>query len=100
MKKLFIILLFTPFFSFTQIETPQPSPFSTLVQKVGLVDIKIEYSRPSTRGRQIFGNLVPYNEVWRTGANKNSTIEFSDKVMIGDVVVPKGIYAIYTIPGY
>jgi len=100
MKKIFIILLFAPFFSFTQIQTPQPSPFSTLVQKVGLVDIKIEYSRPSARGRQIFGNLVPYNEVWRTGANKNTTIEFSDKVMIGEVVVPKGKYAIYTIPGH
>ena len=101
MKKYFITsftFLLISFISFSQIQTPQPSPSSTLIQKVGLIDVKIEYSRPSMRGRQIFGGLIPYNEVWRTGANQNSKITFSDDVRIGTSKLSKGTYSIYTRP--
>ena len=81
-----------------QIETPQPSPFSKVEQKVGLTDMTIEYSRPNMRGRTIFGDLVPYGKMWRTGANKNTTISFSDDVTIGGKVVKAGSYAIFTTP--
>lgn len=81
-----------------QIVAPQPSPFSKVEQKVGLTDVTIEYSRPGMRGRQIFGNLVPYGEIWRTGANANTTISFSDDVKIGGKDLKKGTYALYTKP--
>jgi len=93
---LFIVLMAVP--SFSQIETPQPSPFSTIEQAVGLTDVKIEYSRPNMRGRTIFGDLVPYGETWRTGANANTTISFSDDVTIDGKSLKKGTYALYTVP--
>ncbi len=101
MKKLFIFL-FTGLMSLTiqaQLQTPQPSPMSTLKQKVGLTDVKVEYSRPSMKGRTIFGNLVPYDALWRTGANKNTTISFSDDVMMGEKELKAGSYAIFAKPG-
>lgn len=82
-----------------QIETPQPSPFTKIEQKVGLTDVTLEYSRPSMRGREIFGNLVPFDKLWRTGANKNTTITFSDPVTIGGKEVKAGSYAIFSKPG-
>jgi len=81
-----------------QIQTPQPSPFSKVEQKVGLTDVIIEYCRPGIRDREIFGNLVPYGEVWRTGANANTKITFSDDVKIDGKELKKGTYALYTIP--
>jgi len=81
-----------------QIQTPQPSPFSKVEQKVGLTDVSIEYSRPGMRGREIFGNLVPFGKVWRTGANANTKITFSDDVKIAGKELKKGTYALYTIP--
>ena len=93
-----VAFLFFSFVSFSQIQTPQPSPPSTLIQKVGLVDIKIDYSRPSMRGREIFGGLIPFDEIWRTGANQNSKITFSEDVEIEDSKVLKGTYSIYTRP--
>ncbi|MDR5590436.1 DUF2911 domain-containing protein [Christiangramia sp. SM2212] len=81
-----------------QIEAPQPSPFGKMEQKVGLTDVTVEYSRPGMRGRTIFGDLVPYGEVWRTGANANTKITFSDDVKINGKDLKKGSYAIYTIP--
>ncbi len=81
-----------------QIQTPQPSPFSKVEQKVGLTDVSIEYSRPGMRDREIFGNLVPYGKVWRTGANENTKITFSDDVKIAGKDLKKGTYALYTIP--
>jgi hypothetical protein len=81
-----------------QILTPQPSPFSKVEQKVGLTDVTIEYSRPGMRDREIFGNLVPFGEVWRTGANANTKITFSDDVKIDGKDLKKGTYALYTIP--
>ncbi len=81
-----------------QIETPQPSPLCTISQKVGLTDVKVEYSRPSAKSRKVFGELVPFGEMWRTGANASTKITFSDKVTINEVNLDKGTYAIYTIP--
>jgi hypothetical protein len=82
-----------------QIETPQPSPSAKIMQTVGLTEVTIEYSRPAMRGRTIFGDLVPYDQLWRTGANANTTIEFSDDVTIGESAVKAGKYAIFTKPG-
>ena len=100
MKKYLIIFTLLAFsYSFSQIKTPQPSPAASMNQMVGLTEIEVEYSRPSMRGREIFGNLVPYDKIWRTGANENSVISFSTSVKIGDRTVPAGKYSIYTIPG-
>jgi hypothetical protein len=81
-----------------QINTPAPSPLCKMTQTAGLTDITLEYSRPSVKGRQIFGKLVPYGEMWRTGANKNTMITFSQDVMIAGNEVKKGTYAIFTTP--
>ncbi|UJH67102.1 DUF2911 domain-containing protein [Allomuricauda sp. SCSIO 65647] len=82
-----------------QMQTPQPSPSSKLKQTVGLTDVVVKYSRPSMKGRTIFGNLVPYDKLWRTGANKNTTVSFSDDVTIGGKELKAGNYAIFTKPG-
>ncbi|MFA0963888.1 DUF2911 domain-containing protein [Roseivirga sp. BDSF3-8] len=82
-----------------QLDMPAPSPASTIMQKVGLVDAKVVYSRPSMKGRTIFGDLVPYGEVWRTGANASTKVHFSDDVMIDGQKLEGGEYALYTIPG-
>lgn len=74
------------------------SPLQKIEQKIGLTDITIEYSRPSKRGREIFGHLVPYNKLWRTGANRNTTIQFSREVIINKQRVEKGKYAIFSKP--
>ncbi|WP_452222635.1 DUF2911 domain-containing protein [Lacinutrix chionoecetis] len=100
MKNLLMIALVfvASFTTNAQIETPQPSPFAKVEQKVGLTDLTLEYSRPNMRGRTIFGDLVPYGKLWRTGANANTKITFSDDVMIGGKEVKAGSYAIYTTP--
>ncbi|MBP6181632.1 DUF2911 domain-containing protein [Flavobacterium sp.] len=81
-----------------QVKTPQSSPKATITQAIGLTDVEINYSRPSARGRAVFGNLVPFGKVWRTGANENTTISFSDDVVIDGKTLKKGKYALYTIP--
>ncbi|SMC36121.1 DUF2911 domain-containing protein [Moheibacter sediminis] len=82
-----------------QVQTPQASPSSEFEQTVGLTKIEVEYARPNVSGRTVFGDLVPYDKLWRTGANKNSTIEFSDDVVISGQKVKAGKYAIFTKPG-
>jgi hypothetical protein len=82
-----------------QISTPAPSPFAKVKQTVGLTDVTLEYSRPSMRGRTIFGDLVPYDKLWRTGANARTKITFSDDVTIGGKELKAGSYAIFTKPG-
>jgi hypothetical protein len=82
-----------------KLEFPAPSPGCTLKQRVGLTDIEIVYSRPSAKGREIFGGLVPYGEIWRTGANQSTKVTFSTDVKLNGADVPAGTYAIYTIPG-
>ncbi|MDF0716512.1 DUF2911 domain-containing protein [Muricauda sp. 334s03] len=100
MKK-FAFLLFAVSMCFSleaQIQTPAPSPSSTLEQKVGLTDVTVKYSRPSMKGRKIFGGLESYGEIWRTGANENTTISFSDDVTVEGKELKAGTYAIYTRP--
>lgn len=101
MKKLLLLVCaFTTTFALqAQLETPAPSPFQKIEQKVGLTDITLEYSRPSMKGRVIFGGLEAYDEIWRTGANANTKITFSDDVMVGGKELKAGSYAIYTRPG-
>ena len=82
-----------------QFETPQPSPKATLSQRVGLTDVSISYSRPSVKGRTIWGDLVPYDKPWRTGANQATTITFSDAVTVEGQKLAAGTYSIVTIPG-
>lgn len=81
-----------------QVKTPQPSPSAKVMQKVGLTDVTVEYSRPGVKDRVIFGDLVSYDKMWRTGANKNSMITFSDDVTIAGKEVKKGTYAIFVKP--
>ena len=100
MKKL-SLLLFALVLSFSvqaQINTPAPSPFSKVEQKVGLTDVSLEYSRPSMRGRTVFGDLVPYDKLWRTGANGYTLISFSNDVTIDGQDVKAGTYSIFTKP--
>lgn len=82
-----------------QITTPAPSPESTVKQKVGLTDVEIVYCRPGVKERKIYGDLVPFGEIWRTGANASTKIKFSHDVKLGMQEVPAGEYALYTIPG-
>ncbi len=78
-------------------ELPQASPKSTISQQIGLTDFSISYSRPSVKNRDIFGNLIPYGKHWRLGANKNSTLSFSQDVQIGKTRVPAGKYSLSAI---
>ena len=81
-----------------QIKTPAPSPGATIEQKVGLTDISITYSRPHKRDRKIFGSLVPFDKMWRTGANKNTIITTSDILIFGNDTLKAGSYSIFTVP--
>ena len=81
------------------LKLPAVSQKSSISQTVGLTDITIVYHRPGVKGRQIWGDLVPYDKVWRTGANEATTIEFSTDVTIGGQKVPAGKYSLHTIPG-
>lgn len=100
MKKILIALAFiiSPLLAGAQLKTPQASPKATVFQTVGLTDVEIVYSRPAARGRAVFGNLVPFGKIWRTGANENTTISFSEDISIDGKTLPKGKYALYTIP--
>jgi len=81
-----------------QITTPITSPPATITQKVGIVDVKVEYNRPAVKGRKIFGGLIPFDQAWRTGANAPTKITFSDSIMIGGKKIAGGTYGLYTIP--
>tara|TARA_B000000609_G_scaffold60075_1_gene44621 strand:- start:762 stop:1655 length:894 start_codon:yes stop_codon:yes gene_type:complete len=93
---LFTILLFQ--FSYTQLQSPVASPRAKVSQKVGLVNINLDYSRPSKKGRTIFGNIVPFDQIWRTGANQATSISFSDDVKINNQLVEAGEYHVYSVP--
>ena len=81
-----------------QLRTPRASQKQVVTQTVGFTDITINYSRPGVKGRQIWGALVPYDKVWRTGANEATTITFSDDVTVNGQPLPKGTYSLHTIP--
>ena len=82
-----------------RLKTPTLSPFSKISQQVGLTDVTLQYSRPSAKGRIVFGELVPFDQVWRTGANAATKITFKEVAKIGGKTIQPGEYAIYTIPG-
>lgn len=81
-----------------QVTLPRPSPNASVMQTVGITEISIRYSSPGVKGRTVWGELVPYNEVWRTGANENTTITFSTPVKVGGKELPAGTYGLQTLP--
>lgn len=95
---LFALVLFINFSLEAQIQMPQASPPSKVSQLVGLTQVTLEYSRPSVRGRKIFGELVPFGQVWRTGANSATVLEFSSDVIVEGKPLRAGKYALYSIP--
>ncbi|MFY0592008.1 DUF2911 domain-containing protein [Roseivirga sp.] len=92
-----LIALMLAVSAMAQITMPPPSPTFELKGTVGLAEVKVVYSRPSAKGREVAGNLIPYNEVWRTGANASTKISFSKAVKLNGNAVPAGDYALYTM---
>ncbi|MDW3646278.1 MAG: DUF2911 domain-containing protein [Bacteroidia bacterium] len=103
MKSLSLSILMVLAFGLTslqaQINTPAPSPYSKIEQAVGLGTVTVEYFRPSMKGRDIYGGLVPFDKIWRTGANSGTQVSFSENVTVGGKEVPAGTYTLYTKPG-
>lgn len=101
MRKLILAAIAVALFSPARaqnLNTPQPSPTQTVKQNFGLSAIELSYSRPGVKGRKIFGDLVPFGKVWRTGANSATTLTFGDDVTIGNVKIKAGKYGLLTIP--
>ena len=103
-KKLFLPLVLTVSFSISStnaqtLKTPAPSPLQTIKQNFGIGEVSLEYSRPSVKNRVIFGDVVPYGKMWRTGANASTKITIGEDTKIEGNAIPAGTYAIYTIPG-
>jgi Protein of unknown function (DUF2911) len=101
MKKIMIALAACSFYAITataQVKMPQPSTTQTIKQEFGMGSIDLTYSRPNIKGRKIFGDLVPYGKLWRTGANAATKITFTDNVEIGGKKLDTGSYVLYTIP--
>jgi len=100
MKKIIFVLAMTiaNFVINAQVKTPAPSPHASLSQTVGLTEVSVDYSRPSAKGRTVFGDLVPFGKLWRTGANANTTVTFSEDVVIKGTTLKKGKYALFTTP--
>ena len=101
MKKIIYLLLFIIGLqnANAQIDVPAPSPGASFTQKFGLTEIKMEYSRPSVNGRIIFGNILPFDSLWRTGANGPTTFTTQDSLTINGKGLPKGTYIILSKPG-
>ncbi len=81
-----------------QLSMPEPSPPATVTQKIGFTDLTVKYSRPSAKGRAIFGKLVPYGELWRTGASDATILTISDPIIVAGKALPAGKYSLFTIP--
>jgi hypothetical protein len=102
MKLAFLVVVFVSLVQIgygQELKVPTLSPITEITQEVGLTQVKLSYSRPSAKGRKIFGGLVPYNEVWRTGANASTKLTFTEDVKIEGIALKAGTYALYTIPG-
>ncbi|MES2588698.1 MAG: DUF2911 domain-containing protein [Bacteroidota bacterium] len=82
-----------------QLKTPAKSPFCSVKQAVGLADVTVEYCRPSKSGRVVFGDVVPFDKIWRTGANASTKITFGEDVKVNGQALKAGTYALYTFPG-
>jgi tetratricopeptide (TPR) repeat protein len=93
-----VLIAFSPSAEAQQLKTPAPSPTQTIDQAFALSNIKIEYSRPGVKGRKVFGDLVPFGKIWRTGANASTKITFGDSVKVEGNIIKPGTYALYTIP--
>ncbi len=99
MKNLFLgFALFSSIAVTAQIKAPQPSSTATFEETIGLTNLKVEYSRPSARGRKVFTDIVEFDKVWRTGANKNTIITTSDALVFGKDTLKAGTYSIFTKP--
>jgi len=100
MKKIsiLVVLFCIAIGTFAQLRTPSASPAATVMQTVGITDITIKYARPSTKGREIFGKMLPFDKVWRTGANQATQIEISTDIMVEGKKLAAGKYAIVSIP--
>lgn len=83
---------------FAQLNIPEPSPSASFSQTLGFTKIKVDYARPGAKGREVFGKLIPYGEIWRTGASDCSTISFNDEVTISGKKIAKGKYSLFSIP--
>jgi tetratricopeptide (TPR) repeat protein len=83
-----------------QVKMPPPSPAQVITQEFGLGMIEVRYSRPAAKGRKVFGDLVPFNKLWRTGANSATLVRFTEPVEINGKKIDTGSYALYSIPGY
>lgn len=81
-----------------QLNMPNASPDAEFKQQIGFGEMEVKYSRPNARGRVIFGGLVPFGEMWRTGAHDATTIRFSESVKLNDNDIPAGTYSLFTIP--
>ena len=99
MKKMKYLLVFVCSYGLAQIQTLQPSPSAKIEQVVGLTNVTIDYSRPAKSDRKIMGELVPMGEIWRAGANENSTLSFSDPVKVGGKNLDAGTYSLFIRPG-
>lgn len=100
MKKLIFTLAVGVFTQLNaQVLTPKASPVAKIQQKVGLADIQIEYSRPGAKGRVIYGDLIPYGQMWRLGANENTKITSSEALIFGKDTLAAGTYALFAKPG-
>lgn len=100
MKRQILLLAVVAIFSISAgFAQEKKSPPATAEGTIGNVKVTVKYSAPSARGREIMGGLVPYGEVWRTGANASTSIEFSGPIKIEGKDVPQGTYALFTIPG-
>lgn len=100
MKKMlfFILVAFASVQIHAQVDLPRPSPKAKIMQRIGLTDVEVVYYRPSKSNRQVFGKLVPFGEVWRTGANDATSLNFSTDVTIDGKLIKAGEYALFTIP--
>lgn len=100
MKKIIItaVAVLTLLSADAQLRTPAPSPTQTIKQDFGLASVELSYSRPAMKGRKVFGDLVPFGKVWRTGANSATTLTFGEEVMIGGKKIPAGKYGLLSIP--
>jgi len=106
MRRIFLIpmLLLSPALALSQqgsnrLNVPTLSPQAEITQEVALSEVKLSYARPSAKGRKVFGGLVPFGEVWRTGANASTKLTFSEDVTVAGNPLKAGTYALYTIPG-
>lgn len=101
MKKLSVIAILIFSFSlsvFAQLNLPRESQRQSVSQTIGDTTVTIVYHRPNVKAREVWGNLVPYDEVWRTGANENTTFETTNDLKINGKILPKGKYGLHTIP--